>query len=334
VTAATALTAADRRELLAFVARLRVGHVVDHAGADAFVPIFAEAAEPAPHAELLDEALAAGTTALRELDEGGDVNRVLVTHHGVEPLLLLDGEQIVGAKQNRVLNATFLVAPGSVDVPVHVSCVERGRWRYEGAADRDGAPLSSRRGAGDVAFRSAETTLTGVARSKKLRRTTHSMITGGGYDSDQRAVWADVDDYLERSRVMSRTSSFEEGVASRRAATSSAVGKLAPQPGQVGMALVRRGRLVLMDLFGSAELYARGYRKVALGMLADGAEGEVDREGAPLVVAHALGSVTHLDALRCAAPGLGETLAGEGGGLSFAALVHGGALYHVVIGAA
>jgi hypothetical protein len=310
-------------ELVAFVSSVRVGPVMAVVGADAYVPILAAEGATTPDALLLDEALAAGTTVLREVDEGGDVNRVLVTHLGARPLLLVDGEQIVGAKQNRVFNASFLVAPASHDLPVHVSCVERGRWRYEAA-----------RGAAPGSFSGAETTLTGVARSKKLSRTTKSMITGSGYDSDQRAVWADVDDYLERSRVISRTSCYEDGVASRRAHTTAGVTQLTPVPRQLGVALVRRDRLVLMDLFGGPDLYVRGYRKIALGMLADGAEGTADPEAAARAVADALAALGRLEATRCGAPGLGETLAGEGAGLTFAALVHGGAVYHVVVGAA
>jgi hypothetical protein len=40
-----------------------------------------------------------------------------------------DGEQLVGAKQNRILNMTVLVA-AETEVTIPVSCVERGRWGY------------------------------------------------------------------------------------------------------------------------------------------------------------------------------------------------------------
>ena len=42
------------------------------------------------------------------------------------PLLLPDGEQLVGAKQNRILNMTVLVAAQS-EVTIPVSCVEQVR---------------------------------------------------------------------------------------------------------------------------------------------------------------------------------------------------------------
>ena len=45
------------------------------------------------------------------------------------PVLILDGEILVGAKQNRVVNASILVGP-KVELKVPVSCVEQQRWRY------------------------------------------------------------------------------------------------------------------------------------------------------------------------------------------------------------
>ena len=42
-------------------------------------------------------------------------------------MLLYDGEELVGAKQNRILNVTVLVGAGA-KLPIPVSCVEQGRW--------------------------------------------------------------------------------------------------------------------------------------------------------------------------------------------------------------
>src|SRR5687768_1685391 len=74
-------------------------------------------------ASLLAEALGHGEAMVTEVGQG-QVNTVRVEHRGLAPLLLLDGEEVIGAKQNRVFNASFLVAPGST-VEVPVSCVEK-----------------------------------------------------------------------------------------------------------------------------------------------------------------------------------------------------------------
>ena len=49
------------------------------------------------------------------------------TTRSTSNVLLYDGEELVGAKQNRILNVTVLVAAGAT-LPIPVSCVEQGRW--------------------------------------------------------------------------------------------------------------------------------------------------------------------------------------------------------------
>lgn len=48
-------------------------------------------------------------------------------NRGLDPAFLLDGEELVGAKQNRILNLSILV-PGQTSLEIPVSCVEQSRW--------------------------------------------------------------------------------------------------------------------------------------------------------------------------------------------------------------
>ena len=77
----------------------------------------------------LDAALAAGTLTVTEVSEGGSVSHLLVVNEGELPVLIVDGEELVGAKQNRVLNTSVLLGAHG-KYTVDVSCVERGRWAY------------------------------------------------------------------------------------------------------------------------------------------------------------------------------------------------------------
>ena len=45
-------------------------------------------------------------------------------------VLFLEGEELVGAKQNRILNTSVLL-PARSKIKIPVSCVERGRWAYK-----------------------------------------------------------------------------------------------------------------------------------------------------------------------------------------------------------
>ena len=77
--------------------------------------------EGGPPYRTLDEALAAGTLEVTEITEGGSVPLLKVFNRGAEPVFLMAGEQLVGAKQNRILNTSLLVPAGSeLTVPVEL----------------------------------------------------------------------------------------------------------------------------------------------------------------------------------------------------------------------
>src|SRR5215475_9945540 len=62
---------------------------------------------------VLDQALARGAFRITEVSEGGAVPRLLAINEGSSPVLLLDGEELQGAKQNRVLNLSVMIAPNT-----------------------------------------------------------------------------------------------------------------------------------------------------------------------------------------------------------------------------
>jgi hypothetical protein len=64
----------------------------------------------------LKEALALGVLSVTEISEGGSVPELKAINKGDLPILLLDGEELAGAKQNRVLNTTILLKERSETV--------------------------------------------------------------------------------------------------------------------------------------------------------------------------------------------------------------------------
>ena len=73
--------------------------------------------------------IATGPAAERVIDELNDasVPDLTVTNPGKTPLLLIEGEQFIGGKQNRTVNISVLVAAGAT-LKIPVSCLEAGRW--------------------------------------------------------------------------------------------------------------------------------------------------------------------------------------------------------------
>ena len=82
-----------------------------------------------PEYLLLDQALDKDLIQITELDTQGSVPELKLQNLGKKSVLIIEGEELVGAKQNRIVNSSFLVA-GKTEVVIPVSCVEQGRWSY------------------------------------------------------------------------------------------------------------------------------------------------------------------------------------------------------------
>ena len=67
--------------------------------------------------------------ATSEIGAGGVVEMLAVREPVHPAVLLYKGEELVGAKQNRILNVSVLLGAGST-ARIPVSCVERGRWSW------------------------------------------------------------------------------------------------------------------------------------------------------------------------------------------------------------
>ena len=62
-------------------------------------------------------------------EETGVVGKLQITNNSKKVMLFLNGEIFEGAKQDRMLNSTYIVEPNS-ELIADVSCVERNRWSY------------------------------------------------------------------------------------------------------------------------------------------------------------------------------------------------------------
>ena len=79
--------------------------------------------------QLLRDALEAGTLTVGEVGSG-TVPGLRVENRGESAVLVLDGEQLIGARQNRMTNRTVLLGAQSTTV-IPVSCMEQGRWNFD-----------------------------------------------------------------------------------------------------------------------------------------------------------------------------------------------------------
>ncbi|HXK39805.1 MAG TPA: DUF6569 family protein, partial [Candidatus Paceibacterota bacterium] len=110
------------------LSRARLGESAQFKNMTVF-PLFAPSNGRAGYV-LLGDALARNLAHVTEVSESGSVPELLFVNEADEKVLLVDGEELVGARQNRILNVTLLVG-GKQKVVIPVSCVEQGRWAYK-----------------------------------------------------------------------------------------------------------------------------------------------------------------------------------------------------------
>ena len=67
---------------------------------------------------------------ITEVDTDGSVPELRVGNKYAGMVLIMDGEELVGVKQNRIVNTTIVLPPKSTTV-IPVSCAEQGRWSYD-----------------------------------------------------------------------------------------------------------------------------------------------------------------------------------------------------------
>ncbi|XPS87605.1 hypothetical protein Dvar_56230 [Desulfosarcina variabilis str. Montpellier] len=90
--------------------------------------LFPEIVEP--YYLTLEQAIDSGVLVVTEVDASGNVNRLKLKNNFKLPILLIESEELKGAKQNRIVNASFLIA-GKTAMTIPVSCVEEQRWHYD-----------------------------------------------------------------------------------------------------------------------------------------------------------------------------------------------------------
>jgi hypothetical protein len=217
---------------------------------------------PAADYITLDEALEEGSARITEVSKEGRVPELRFLNDGPRPVLIVDGEELVGAKQNRIVNLTILV-PASKTMTIPVSCVEAGRW--------------SRR---SEVFSSAPRAYYAAGRASKMAQVTASMLKIGSRGSDQMAIWNDIAEKSDRLAVSSPTSAAEAMYMSHGDRLEKAVASLAHVDHQRGAVFTIDLRIVGLELFDRAATFQKLLPKVVRSYALDSIDRAVEA-GAP-----------------------------------------------------
>ena len=261
----------------------------------------------------LDEALDAGTARVTEVSEGGDVPELHFLNEGDIPVLLLDGEELVGAKQNRVLNLSIL-APANKSISIPVSCVEAGRWSYK-----------SRN------FSSSPRTMYSKGRAAKSAHVSRSLRETGTRRSDQSALWENIAAKSERMSVASDTGAMSDIYESKEKGMKEFVERFRPIEGQIGAVFAIDNTISGVDLFDSPDTLEKVLPKLVRSYALDAVEtanpidDRTEREDAR----HFLQTLADSKFESFQAVGLGEDLRIESTTIAGGALVAEGRTVHL-----
>jgi hypothetical protein len=231
---------------------IRVGEPIRYEALAVF-PLFSSC-EGGVEYLLSDEAIMAGSVNVEEVSEGGSVPHLLVTNHGDSKVLFLEGEELRGAKQNRVLNTSVLVSAHS-KTTIPVSCVEQGRWRYRSQQ-----------------FVSGESHSSSKMRHYLKQSVSNSLKSGRGHASDQMAVWGEVSRQMASLGSSSETTAMADTYEMHRASLNEFREQLTYVKGATGIAIAVGKQVIALDVFDKPSTCRKVWDRLLTGAVMDALE--------------------------------------------------------------
>jgi ARG and Rhodanese-Phosphatase-superfamily-associated Protein domain len=193
---------------------------------------------------LLEDGIAHGKVRITELRTQASVPELHLDNQEDFPILVLDGEELVGAKQNRVLNLTIL-APAKQSIVIPVSCVESGRWKMSSAE-----------------LRQTDYMMYSHGRAERTAHVTESLRSSGTRTSDQRAVWRGIAAKAARLSAFSPTGAMSAMYERHSSSLESYVRAFDTQEGQCGAVFAISGQIVGLEIFDYPEVLRRFFKKL------------------------------------------------------------------------
>jgi len=262
----------------------------------------------------LEQALSRNLVRITEMDKAGSVPELRLLNKGKKNILIVEGEELVGAKQNRIVNATFLIA-GKTEVVIPVSCVEQGRWQHESDA-----------------FSSGNKMMHASLRRNHQMDVKFSLKEGRGYRSDQGRIWNDISGKLDRMNVSAPTDAMADAYDSYEDKISDFLKAFRLIEWQVGAIFAINSQVLGLECFGCSDTFSRFFNKLvksyALDAL-DNLDPQKNDTVAPEKARRFLHSIVKSEKERHPSISLGETVMFGSRSISGVALVEENRVLHL-----
>ncbi len=233
--------------------------------------------------------------------ETGDVNSLEVDYDGNLDLLILQGEEIVGARQNRIFATSMVLGRGRERVPVY--CAEQGRWSGN----------EELRPSGYMAFPSVRS------------------IISQGKPQTQSSVWKEISRKQTTLKVRSRTRAMTESFRQKMDELEY-YREFQPLPHQLGLLVFSNLRFLGLDLFANPRLFNAFLGKLLLSYGLDALEDRFNPGTGKLPSpGKIMGTLKDAPTREERIPGRGKILMGIGRLLVVRKLVKDGILLHASV---
>ena len=179
---------------------------------------------------------------VKECDDS-EVNTLIVKNNAVTPLLLIDGEEVVGGDQNRIINTTILIDAKS-EMKIPVSCSEKKRWAYKNEFKQSNYIANSR---------------TRVAKEHASR----------GSDYFQDVVWSSIDCLETENSFQSPTAAMEESYENLKTDHNELIEEFDIADGQNGAIIIIDGEIKGFEIFLNSEIYKEFHEKILKSYIID-----------------------------------------------------------------
>lgn len=190
----------------------------------------------------LKKAFELGLAEVKEC-EHSTVNTLIVENNAVTPLILIDGEEVIGGDQNRLVNSTILVAPHS-EMKIPVSCTERGRWAYKSE------------------FKNSNYIANYETRRAKMNASRLKMPV-------QNTVWSSIDCLEDAVEFKSATSAMSESYDNLKIDHDKFIKAFEIENNQNGVVIIINGEIKGFELFLNSEIYKEFHEKILKSYLID-----------------------------------------------------------------
>jgi hypothetical protein len=268
----------------------------------------------APDYLILEEALNQGLVEITEVSHGGSVPDLTLINKSTHKLLVVDGEELVGAKQNRIVNATFLIA-ALTEIAIPVSCVEQGRWAYR-----------------TPKFSSGETVMSPSMRREHQKTVTMSLKRGGGYRSSQGMIWNEIALKSERMATHSATMAMADLFEGQKDRLGEYLKAFRLVDCQIGAVFAINRRVVGLECFGHQQTFGKFFSKLVKSYALDALDWPEESEKSQVSsesVRHFMEGVQKAPGKSHPSLGLGENVRFEDNSVTGASLVYEGILLHL-----